>query len=48
MRIWYLFFVVLLSFGADVASAQTIDVSDLHGGLVMLIKINGPRLQHKE
>ena len=34
MRIWHLFLVVLLSFGTDVASAQIIDVSDLHGGLV--------------
>jgi hypothetical protein len=34
MRIWHLFLVVLLSFGTDIASAQTIDVSDLHGGLV--------------
>jgi len=34
MRVWHLFLVTLLSFGTDVASAQTIDVSDLHGGLV--------------
>jgi hypothetical protein len=34
MRIWHLFLVVPLSFGTDVASAQIIDVSDLHGGLV--------------
>ena len=34
MRIWQFLLVFFLSFGTGVASAQTIDVSDDHGGLL--------------
>jgi hypothetical protein len=35
MRVWQLLLVALLSFSAEAARAQTTDVSDYHGGLII-------------
>ena len=34
MRVWQLLLVIFLSFSTEAARAQTIDVSDYHGGLI--------------